>query len=141
MTLAPFFSDEAAAAQGAAVGALCNSGTIKVYDGTKPADANTAVTTQTLLGTFTFASTAFGTFTASGTAPSRVSTGAAASISDITAAASGTASWFRAFKSNGTSIVFDGTVGVSGCDLNLTDISITSGEAMSISSLSLSVPE
>jgi hypothetical protein len=137
----PFFSDAAAAAEVAAVGALCNTGTIKVYTGTQPADANTAITSQTLLGTFSFPATAFGTPSSSGTAPSRVTSANAGSISDITAVASGTAAWFRTFKSDGTTAVFDGSVGTSGCDLNLTDVSITSGEAMSISSFALSAPQ
>src|ERR1700761_1289343 len=137
----PFFSDAAASAAVAAVGAKCNSGSLKVYAGTQPTDANTAITSQTLLGTFTFNATAFGTPSASGSAPSRVTSAAAGSISDITAAASGTASWFRAIKSDGTTVVYDGSVGTSGADLNLTDVSITSGEAMSISSFALSQPQ
>jgi hypothetical protein len=141
MTNSPFFSDAAAAAQVAAVGALCNSGTIKVYTGSQPTDANTAVGAQVLLGTFTFNATAFGTPSPSGSAPSRVSSAAAGSISDISAVASGTAAWFRAIKSDGTTVVYDGSVGTTGCDLNLTDTSITSGEAMSISSFALSAPE
>jgi hypothetical protein len=141
MSLNPFFSDAAASAAVAAVGALCNTGSIKVYTGTQPADANTAVSTQTLLGTFTFGSTAFGTPSASGTAPTRVTTANANSISDITAVASGTAAWFRALKSDGTTAVYDGSVSTSGADLNLTDTSITSGEAMSISSFALSQPQ
>jgi hypothetical protein len=137
----PFFSDSAASAAVAAVGTKCNSGSLKVYAGTQPTDANTAVSSQTLLGTFTFNATAFGTPTASGTAPSRITSATAGSISDITAAASGTAAWFRALQSDGTTVVFDGSVGTSGADLNLTDTSITAGEAMSISSFALSAPQ
>jgi hypothetical protein len=44
-------------------------------------------------------------------------------------------------KSDGTTILFDGTVGLSGCDLNLTDITLTSGETMSVSSFTVSNPE
>ena len=137
----PFFSDEAAIASNDATKALCNSGTLKVYSGTQPTDANTAISGQTLLGTFTFAATAFGASSCSGTAPNRVATATAAAISDVTAVAGGTATWFRAFKSNGTSVVFDGTVGTSGCDLNMTDTSISINETMRVSSLTLSTPE
>lgn len=34
------------------------AGTIKIYDGTQPADSDTAVSTQTLLATLTFSATA-----------------------------------------------------------------------------------
>ncbi len=141
MALNPFFSDEAAKAACDAVAALCNGGTIKVYTGTQPTDANTAIGAQTLLGTFSFAATAFGASAASGTAPTRSAVATAAAIADITAVASGTATWFRALKSNGTSVVMDGSVGTSGCDLNLTDVTITSGETMRVSSFTLSNPE
>jgi hypothetical protein len=141
MALNPFFSDEAAQAGCDAVAAKCNSGVIKVYTGSQPTDANTSLGAQTLLGTFSFATTAFGASAATGTAPTRSAVATAAAISDVTAVASGTAAWFRALKSDGTSKVFDGSVGVSGCDLNLTDVSITSGETMSIASLTLSNPE
>ena len=136
-----FFADATAATANDAVKALFNSGKIKIYNGTQPTDANTAVGAQTLLATFTCASTAFGTSTASGTTPSRSSVAAAASISDVTAVATGTASWFRALKSDGTTVICDGSVGLSGCDLNMTDVSLTSGETCSISSLNLATPE
>lgn len=139
MTL--LYSDTAAGVQNDALKALFNTGTIKVYQGTRPTDANAALGSQTLLATFTFASTAFGSSSASGTSPSRVMTATAAAISDVTGAATGTAQWFRAFESNGTTIICDGDVGTSGSDLNMTDTSITSGETASISSITLATPE
>jgi hypothetical protein len=137
----PFFADNAARAALDALCALMNSGTLKVYAGTQPTDANTAISGQTLLGTFSFASTAFGASSCSGTAPNRVATATAAAIADITAVGTGTASFFRALKSDGTTVVMDGTVGTSGCDLNMTDITITTNETMRVSSLSISNPE
>ena len=68
MTTNPFFADAAAKAACDAVAALCNSGFIKVYTGTQPADSNTAISGNTLLGTFSFGSTAFAASSASGTA-------------------------------------------------------------------------
>ena len=141
MALQPYFSDEAARAQCDAVAALCNGGTIKVYDGAKPTDANTAVGSQNLLGTFSFSATAFGASACTGTAPNRKAVATANAIADIVAVYTATATWFRAFKSNGTAAVYDGTVGLSGCDLNLTDITLTVDEAMSVTSLTLSAPE
>jgi hypothetical protein len=137
----PFYSDTFAKACVDAGCALANSGTIKVYAGTQPADANTALSGQTLLGTFTLPSTAFGASAASGTAPSRSAVATAGAISDITAVGTGTATWFRMFKSDGTTVLMDGSVGTSGCDLNLTDVTITTGETMRVSSCTVAMPE
>jgi hypothetical protein len=136
-----FFADATAAAANDAVKALFNSGTIKIYGGTQPTDANTAVGAQTLLATFTCAATAFGSSAASGTTPTRSSVATAAAISDVTAVATATATWFRALKSDGTTVICDGSVGTSGADLNMTDTSLTSGETCSVSSLTLATPE
>ena len=137
----PFFADAVAIAANDAVKVLLNSGKLRVYSGTQPTDANTALSGQTLLGEFTFAATAFGASSCSGSAPNRSATATANAIADVTASAAGTASWFRAVQSNGTSVVFDGTVGTSGCDLNMTDVSISINETMRVSSLTLSTPE
>jgi hypothetical protein len=141
MTL--FFSDNAAGVGNDAVKALFNTGTIKIYAATQPTDANTAVGAQTLLATFTCASTAFGSSAASGTTPSRSSVATAAAISDVTAAASGTAAWFRALKSDGTTVICDGSVTATGGggDLTMTDVSLTSGETCSVQTLTLATPE
>jgi hypothetical protein len=141
MALNLFVSDETAKAAVDAAAAKCNGGTIKVYAGSQPTDANTAVGAQALLATFSFASTAFGASAASGSAPNRSAVATAASISDVAASGTGTAAWFRALKNDGSSVVMDGSVGVSGCDLNLTDVSLTSGEDVSISSFTISQPE
>lgn len=138
----PFFSDEAAKAQADAVAALCNSGTIKIYDGAQPTDANTAVGAQNLLATLTFGATAFAASSPSGTTPTRSAVATANAITgDTSADATGTAAWFRILKSNGTSVVMDGTVGTSGCDMNLVSTSLVAGEPVNITSLTLAAPE
>jgi hypothetical protein len=136
-----FVADNAAQAALDALKALCNNGYIRVYDGAQPTDANTAVGAQHLLAEFRFAATAFGASSCTGSAPNRVAQVTAAAISDVTAQATYTAAWFRALKSDGTTAVFDGSVGTSGCDLNLTDITLTTGETCRVSSLVLSNPE
>jgi hypothetical protein len=134
----PFFSDEATKAAVDAVAALCNSGTLKIYTGSQPTDANTALGAQTLLATLTLASTAFGASSASGSAGSKVVTATAATITgDTSADNTGTAAWFRVLKSNGTSIVFDGQVGTSASDLNLVTTSLVAGEDVEISSFTI----
>jgi hypothetical protein len=112
--------------QADALSALLNSGYIKIYDGTQPADANTAVSTQTLLCTLTFSATA---------APS-ASNGLITfnTITGANAVATSTATWYRCLKSDGTTVVMDGSIGTSGANLNLVTTSIVSGQPVSITS-------
>lgn len=142
MANTPFFSDEAVKAAVDAVAALCNSGTLKIYTGTQPTDANTAIGAQTLLATLTLSATAFGASVASGSAGSKIVTATANTITDDSSAdATGTAAWFRVLKSNGTSIVFDGSVGTSGCDLNLATTAIVSGADVAVTSFTITQTE
>ena len=138
----PFFSDTAAKAGCDAVAAKCNGGSIKIYTGSQPTDANTAVSGQTLLGTLTLSATAFAASSASGTAPTRSAIATANAITgDSSADNTGTATWFRVLQSDGTTVVYDGSVGVSGCDLNLATTSIVTGEAINVTSWTLAQPE
>jgi hypothetical protein len=130
MALNPKRSDEAANAAANAMAALCNTGYLRIYDGTQPATADTAITSQVLLAELTFGATAFGSASAG------VCT-ANAITADSSANATGTASWFRVWKSNGTDEVYDGSVGTTGCDLNLNTVSIVSGASVSVTSLTL----
>lgn len=137
----PFYSDVFSKTSLDAGCALANSGKVRVYTGTQPADCNTAIGSQVLLGEFTMPSTAFGASVASGTAPNRSAIATAGTIADITAIGTGTAAWFRLFKSDGTTALMDGSVGVSGADLNLTDITITTGETMRVASYTIAMPQ
>ena len=103
--------------EGDALAALFNSGVLKIYDGTQPATADTAITTQNLLATLTFSATAF---------PSAVNgvLTANAITGDTDADRTGTASWFRALKSDATTKIMDGSVDTSGADLNLNSTAI-----------------
>lgn len=129
----PHLADAAANASANAVCALLNSGKLRVYDGTQPASANTAITTQNLLAELTFGVTAFGA-AAAGVA-------AANAVTSATAPATGTAAWFRAVKSDGITVVWDGSVGTSGADLNLNSTAISSGATVAVSSLTYTQPE
>jgi len=97
---------------------------IRIYSGSQPANANTAITTQTLLVPLVISGT-FGTDTNGTITLSTVTNG--------TAVATGTASFFRIVKSDGTTVVMDGSVGTSGSDMNLNNTSIASGQTVSIS--------
>lgn len=127
MALNPKRSNTAVSAAADAVCPLLNNGYLRIYSGTQPATADTAVTTQTLLAELRWNATAFGA------ASSGVAT-ANAITSDISADNTGTATWFRALKSDGTTVVFDGSVGTSGADLNLNSTSISAGAAVSVTS-------
>jgi hypothetical protein len=60
---------------------------------------------------------------------------------DSSADATGTAAWFRALKSDGSTVVFDGSVGTSGANLNLNSVAIQSGAAVSVSAFTYTQSE
>ncbi len=98
---------------------------IKIYNGTQPANANTAISTQTLLVSLPIAGS-FGT-DSNGT----ITIGA---VTSGTAVATATADFFRIFKSDGTTVVMDGSVGTSGTDMILDNTSIATGQTVTITS-------
>lgn len=121
-------SNSAANASADAACALCNAGFIDIMSGTQATDADTALGAQVVLAVLPFNATAFGAAVA-GVATANAIT------ADAAADATGTATWFRAYKSNHTSAVFDGSVGTSGADLNITGtVAIVAGANVSISS-------
>lgn len=99
-------------AQADALARQLDNGYLRIYSGTQPATADTAVSTQTLLAQLRFSATS---------APAAVAGVLTfnAITSDNAADATGTATWFRAFKSDGTSAILDGTVGATGSTSNL----------------------
>ena len=97
-------SVETVNAKANAVGALLDDGYFRIYDGTRPATADDAVTTQVLLAELRFGNPAFGA-AVDGTITANPLT------QDSAANATGTATWYRALKSDGTSPVQDGSVG------------------------------
>lgn len=101
--------------QGDNLATRLNSGFLRIYDGTQPATADTAITTQVLLAELTFSATA-----APATSNGLITFNAI--TSDSSANATGTPTWFRAVQSNGTTVVMDGSVGASGANLNLSGL-------------------
>lgn len=128
MALNPKLSNAGANAAADAVTALLNSGYLRIYDGSQAATADTAIGAQVLLAELRFNATAFAGAVA-GVATANSIT------SDSSADASGTATWFRALKSDGTTVVFDGSVGTSGANLNLNSVAISSGAAVSVTAM------
>ena len=111
---------------------VLNSGFLEIYTGTQPATPDTALSGNTLLATLPLSATAFGA--------SSSATKTANAITSATAAATGTATFFRVYKSDGTTAVIDGSVGTSGADLNLNTTSIVTGATVSVSSWTISDP-
>lgn len=110
-----------------------NAGKIIIYSGTEPATADTALSGNTVLATFTGGSPVFGA-AASGTITLQ---GVPLTVA---ASATGTATFFRLFQTNGTTCVAQGTVGTSGQQLNLNTTSITSGVNVTITSGTINMP-
>lgn len=112
--------------------ALCNSGKLKVYSGTPPANAGAALSGNTLLATLTFGSTAFAA-ASGGTATANAIT------SDTNAGNAGTATFARCTKSDDT-VVNQMGVGTSGsgepCIINNAVIAV--GDTVQCSSLTWS---
>ena len=98
---------------------------IRIYDGSQPANANTAITTQTLLVSLpvsgSFGTDSNGTITLS-------------AVTSASAVATGTASFFRIVKSDGTTVVMDGSVGTSNADMILNTTAIANTQTVAISS-------
>lgn len=116
-----------------ALAPLADLGYIRIYTGGIPATPETAVS-GTLLAELQFNATAFGA------AAAGVIT-ANAITQDSSADNTGVAGTYRALKSDGTTALWDGTVSTSGADLNLNSTSINAGVAVSVSSLTVTLPQ
>jgi hypothetical protein len=114
-----------------AYGPTLNSGYLRFYDGTQATNPNTAIGAQVLLAELRWNATAFGASAASGS--NRVIT-AGAITDDSSADATGTATWFRALKSDGTTAEMDGSVGVGTFNINMNSAAIQSGARVSVTS-------
>lgn len=106
------------------------SALLRIYNGSRPANVGTAITSQTLLVALTCNASAFAAAASGGVLT-------ASAITNGTAAATGTASWFRLFQSNGTTAIVDGDVSTSGADLNLNNTSISTGQTVSVTAFTV----
>lgn len=121
-----------AAQQDAITAKMGANSVIKIYSGLKPASPDNAVTNQVLLCTLacstTFAPPAVGsTLTVN---PIEIGVG-------TEAAGTGTeATWFRIETASGVGHI-DGTVGISGADMNLNNTNIAKAQTISVATMKL----
>lgn len=109
-----------------AINAGAGAGLVRIYDGTRPATCGTATTLLAEL-------------TCSDPACAAASGGVltfSAITADSSANATGTATWFRVVDSTGT-CVYDGNCGTSGSDLNFNSTAISTGQQVSITSMTI----
>lgn len=118
----------------ARIDADAGAGTIKIYTGTQPANADTALSGQTLLATLTFSDPC------ASSASSGVLTFSAIT-EDASADASGSATWARVADNSGDT-VFDCDVTASGGGgtIQLNTTNIVSGGPVRITAFTLSIP-
>jgi len=110
------------------------AGYIEIRTGTQPATVATAAS-GTLLGTLALSATAFGG------AVDGIAVAAAIS-SDTTADNSGTAGWFRAYKSDATAVI-DGSCSTAGNggDMIFDTTTVVAGGVISVSSWTVTMPD
>lgn len=113
-------------------------GTLVIYDGARPANVDTAVTTQTALVTFEFSDPAF----ASAVDANNAGHATANLIAAVQADETGTASWFRVYDSDDNPI-YDGTVTDTNGngDLKVSSTAIVQGIDVTVVSLTASMPK
>ena len=131
------------------VGATFTNGIVEIRTGSQPASADSAAT-GTLLGTVTLNSLPF----VPGSPTNGLTFGAAAGgvlaksgVWAFSGIAAGTAGWFR-LKANAldndalstTLPRLDGSVGVSGADMNLSNIAISVGAPTTVDSFTIAMP-
>jgi hypothetical protein len=134
MALNTKMANQAVNVEGTALAAEFNNGYMRLYSGVQPANADDAITTQTLLAELRFGATAFqsvvnGVLTAN---PITADSGA-----DNT----GVATWFRCLKSDGTTKLMDGSVGTSSSNLILNSVNIQAGANVSVTSFVHTIPK
>ena len=111
-----------------AISTFAGSGALlRIYDGSRPATGGTATTllAELTLGSPLAPAASGGVLTLN------------AITQDSSANATGTATWGRIVKSDGTTFVTDCSVGTSGSDINFATVSFVSGAAVQVTSATI----
>ena len=117
------------------LGPRLNGGTIEIYDGVQPANANIAVTTQNKLATLTLGSPAFGAADSDGIIIGNAITEDAAATGGVNPA-----TWAR-FRNSLGGAECDGDAGLSAATVILTALIINAGAKVRISACALQLPD
>lgn len=117
-------SGVAANAAANAVVSLLADGFLRLYDGARPASADMPVTRQRQLAELRFAAVPF--------VPAVDGLSHAQAIRRDFADESGRATWFRCVAADGRTTIVDGSVGLSGADLNLSSVDISAGAEITV---------
>ena len=132
MATNPKYSNTMVNAEADAVGNALNSGYIRIYDGTQPTNADTAIGAQVLLAELRFGADAFGAAVAGVITANAIT-------ADASANATGTATWARILASDGTTVWFDGTVGTATSNVIINSAAISAGAEVSCTALTSTV--
>lgn len=132
MATNPKYSNTMVNAEANAVGDALNSGYIRIYDGTQPTNADTAIGAQVLLAELRFGADAFGAAVAGVITANAIT-------ADASANATGTATWARILASDGTTVWFDGTVGTATSNVIINSAAISAGAEVSCTALTFTV--
>jgi hypothetical protein len=108
----------------------CNGGLLRIYTGTRPTDADTALSGNTLLATLTLNATSFGAASAGVLTANAIT-------SDSSADATGTATFARLWESDGTTPVADFSLATSGSEVTVNSTSVVSGAVVSCSAMTI----
>lgn len=140
----PFISNVGALAacdaivDGYDVGSTDANADLSVYNGTPPADADTALSGNTLLAKVELANPSFGS--AADVSPGGRATLLGVPLSDTAIDATGTVSFGRIFNRN-NSCRWQGTVGTSATDIIVNSTALQINAAFTITSMTQTMPE
>jgi hypothetical protein len=124
-----FMSETSVDAMADRLAQLANNGFLRIYDGAQPASSDDAITDQKQLCELLLGNPAFGA-ASGGTITAHPIT------ADPDADDTGTASWFRIYESDGTTALWDGSVGESNCDININSVAIQQHANVSLTAFS-----
>ena len=122
-------ADASVNAEANALNAEVNGGKLQIYDGTQPATADTAVTTQNKLAEFTLANPCYGA-AVSGVLTANLPANTTGLFDSI-------ATWYRILKADNTK-EWDGEVGVQ---MTLNSTHITVGAVVAVTSMTHTIPK
>lgn len=120
-------------AQADLYGGELGAGYLRIYAGPVPASADAALGGATLLAELRFGNPAFGSARGGIVSANAIN-------EDPSANATGIASFYRTLKSDGSTVIEQGTVGTSGADMLVPTTSITKGIEVSVISFTHTVP-